>query len=156
MKTKPYDELYRRQHRIVGHYLALQAWLRGVDCVVLDRHDLQALFHITNTGEDRIKQFKADTKPWFRIFKPFYPKTSRTFIRTLFLSRVDLNPDVIKGLMTTDQRITKMKTADGNLKIERFSSWYTSSSIPKEADMVSDLVAYATGLKHPTLSKEQL
>lgn len=25
MKTKPYDEHYRRQHRIVGHYLALQA-----------------------------------------------------------------------------------------------------------------------------------
>jgi len=57
--------------------------------------------------------------------------------------------------MTTNQRITKMKTADGNLKIERFSSWYSSSSIPKEAEMVSDLVAYATGLKYPKLSKEQ-
>lgn len=154
MKTKPYDELYRRQHRVVGHYLALQAWLRGVDCVVLDRKDIQALFHITNTGEDRIKQFRADIAPWFRVFRPFYPKSSRTLIRSLFLSRVGLNADVLKGLMTTDQRITKMRTADGSLKIERFSSWFNSSDIPKEVDMVSDLVSYATGLNHPRLFKE--
>ena len=54
MKTKPYDEHYRRQHRIVGHYLALTAWTRDLDCILLDRDDVQILLNISNTGEDLV------------------------------------------------------------------------------------------------------
>lgn len=149
MKTKPYDEYYRRQHRIVGHYLALQAWLRNLDCMGLDRSDLQALLNITNTGEERIKQFIEDIKPWFKFHKAYYRKSSGTYVLSLFLSRIAIKlPPGSK--MSVDQRIAKAGTAGGEMRVERFSM----AKIPSEKEMVSDLALFATGLKAPQVEKE--
>src|SRR6266513_1768191 len=122
MKTKPYDEHYRRRHRIVGHYLAITAWIRGLDCIVLDRNDLQSLLSISNTGEDRVKQFVEDIKPWFQFNKPYYRPGSKTFVKSLFLSRAKLDSYLPKGRMGVDQRIARATTPNGALKIERFSN----------------------------------
>lgn len=149
MKTKPYDEYYRRQHRIVGYYLALQAWLRNLDCIVLNRSDLQTFLNITNTGEDRIKQFTADNKPWFKFHKAYYRRGSKTYIRSLFLSRVDISPYLPSGLMGVEQRIAKTVTAGGAIRIEQFSKSDGLHKVPPEKDMVSDLALFATGLKTP-------
>lgn len=151
MKTKPYDNYYRRRHRIVGHYLALQSWLRGLDCVVLDRNEVLAFLNTKETGKKRIKQFKADVAPWFKFVKPYYKKGSSTYIRSLFLSRINLDSYLPQGLMSTDQRMTKAIAAtDGKLSIERFSR--TDSKVPSETEMVSDLTLFATGLKTPKAS----
>ena len=36
MANDPHRYACQRQHRIVAHYLAVQAWLRKLDCIVLD------------------------------------------------------------------------------------------------------------------------
>jgi len=149
MKTKPYDEYYRRRHRIVGHYLAITAWIRGVDCIVLDRNDLQSLLSISNTGTDRVDQFVKDIKPWFKYDKPYYKPKSKTFVRSLFLSRASLDSYLPKGLMGIDERIARAATANGELKIERFSNIRGSNPIPAEMDMVSNLALLAAGIKTP-------
>jgi hypothetical protein len=150
MKTKPYDEHYRRLHRIVGHYLALTAWTRDLDCIVLDRDDVQSLLNISNTGEDRVRQFVADVQPWFKFSKPYYKPGSKTYLRSLFLSRVSLDSYLPKGRMGVDQRIARATTANGTLKIERFVSIRNSDPIPSEEDMVSYLALLAAGVKTPT------
>lgn len=149
MKTKPYDEHYRRQHRIVGHYLALTAWIRGLDCIVLDRGDVQSLLRVSNTGDDRVKQFVADIKPWFQFHKPYYKPGSKTFLRSLFLSRASLDPYLPKGRMGVDQRISRAITANEALKIERFSNIRGSNPVPSETEMVSYLALLAAGIKAP-------
>jgi len=130
MKTKPYDEHYRRRHRIVGHYLVIQAWLRGLDCIVLNRRDIQAFLSITDIHKDRIKQFVADIAPWFSFHKPCYDKGSGT-LSFLFLSGVDIDSYLPSGPMPVDQRIAKVVAANGMLKIERFSK-VDSHAIPSE------------------------
>lgn len=150
MKTKPYDEYYRRRHRIVGHYLALQAWIRGIDCVVLDRSDVQRLLNVSNTGEDRVRQFTDDVKPWFKFSKPYYKPGSHTYLRSLFLSRVSLDSYLPKGRMGVDQRIMKAITSNGTIKIERFVQVRGSQSIPSEEEMVSYLALLAAGVRSPT------
>ncbi|HZH29807.1 MAG TPA: hypothetical protein VEY11_03515 [Pyrinomonadaceae bacterium] len=148
MKTKPYDEYYRIQHRIVGHYLAIHAWLRELDCVVLDRKEIQAFLNIRNTGEDRTKQFTKDIEPWFKFNKPYYRKGSKTYVRSLFLSRIDISLSLPHGLMSTDDRIAKAVIADRRLRIERFSN--SSQEVPSMKDIVSDLALFAAGLKIPS------
>jgi hypothetical protein len=149
MKTKPYDEYYRRRHRIVGHYLALQSWTRGIDCVVLDRTDVQRLLKLSNTGEDRVRQFTEDVKPWFKFSKPYYKPGSHTYLKSLFLSRVSLDSYLPKGQMTVDQRIMKAITSKGTLKIERFAHVRGSQPIPSEEEMVSYLALLAAGVRAP-------
>jgi len=152
MKTKPYDEHYRRQHRIVGHYLAVTAWIRGLDCIVLDRSDVQTLLRISDTREGRVTQFVADIKPWFQFNKAYYKPQSKTFLKSLFLSRASLDSYLPKGRMGVDQRIAKAITANGALKIERFSNIRGSNSAPSETEMVSYLALLAAGIKSPTVN----
>jgi hypothetical protein len=128
--------------------LAIQAWLRGVDCIVLARNEVLTFLNARETGVERIKQFKADIKPWFKFVKPYYKEDSRTYIRSLFLSRINLDSYLPSGTMTTDERMTKaIAAADGKFSIERFSR--KDNKVPSEEEMVSDLALFATGLKTP-------
>lgn len=55
---------------------------------------------------------------------------------------------VPRGLMSTDQRMTKaIEAAGGKLSIERFSR--AGNKAPSEVEMASDLTLFATGLKTP-------
>jgi len=150
MKTKPYDEHYRRQHRIVGHYVAVTAWIRGLDCIVLDRTEVQTLLGISDTPKSRVTQFVADIEPWFQFNKPYYKRGSKTFLRSLFLSRASLDSYLPKGLMSVDQRIAKAITANGALKIERLCNIRGPNPAPSETEMVSYLALLAAGIKTPT------
>jgi hypothetical protein len=141
MKTKPYDEHYRRRHRIVGHYLGITAWIRGLDCVVLDRSDVQTSLKTSDVRKDRVNQFVADIEAWFKFHNEYYKPNSRT-LKSLFLSRVNLD-SLPKGLMGVDQRIATAITANGALKIERFSSIRGSNPAPSETEMVSSLALMA-------------
>jgi hypothetical protein len=51
--------------------------------------------------------------------------------------------------MGVDQRIARAITANGALKIERFSSIRGSNPAPSETEMVSSLALMAAGIKAP-------
>ena len=82
-----HEEVCRRQHRIVAHYLAITAWVNHADCVVLGRETLERLFGLKRFKAPRQTQLVEDAKPWFRYSLPLMNGSS---IRTLALSRVSI------------------------------------------------------------------
>lgn len=96
-----------------------------------------------------MKQFVDDIKPWFQFNKPYYKPDSKTYLKSLFLSRASLDPYLPKGRMGVDQRISKAITANEALKIERFSNIRGSNPVPSETEMVSYLALLAAGIKAP-------
>ncbi len=135
----------RRQHRVIANYLALTAWLRGVDCVVLVRADLQKFLGLERFKGSRVQWLRADIKPWFPYQLPYYVTAAPSSIHSLFLSRVDLADYLPHGSMSTDQRITRMP--EGSPRTERFSKG--STKVPDEAEIVSRLAVLAAGLGSP-------
>jgi len=97
----------RRHHRIIGHYLAIQAWHRGLDCIVLDRVALGRLLGLERFKSARIKWLLSDLKPWFRHSKPFYDTSASSSIHSLFLSRTPLT-GIPTEAMITEERIDAM------------------------------------------------
>src|SRR5271157_2480431 len=63
--NKAYREFFRRRHRIVATYLALQAWRHNLDCIVLDRWALERLFELERFKNSRISWLREDLEPWF-------------------------------------------------------------------------------------------
>lgn len=58
-------ECCKRQHRILGNYLAVQAWVRGLDCVVLTRQDLETFLDLKRFKWSRLYWLQKDLRPWF-------------------------------------------------------------------------------------------
>ena len=55
----------RRQHRVLGQYLAMQAWVRGLDCIVLEKRDLDHYLSLERLKEPRVQWVRDDLTPWF-------------------------------------------------------------------------------------------
>jgi hypothetical protein len=60
-----YREACRRQHRLIGNYLAVEAWYRGLDCIVLTRDHVERLFGVTRVTRERMRWIEEDLRPWF-------------------------------------------------------------------------------------------
>src|SRR6266446_9281834 len=103
--SDPHREFCRRQHRIIGHYLAVEAWRRGLDCIVLVRDDLEAFLGLERFKSKRNRWIMEDLKPWFRYQQPYYLTKVQNSIHSLFLSRVPIMKHLPSGPMTTEARI---------------------------------------------------
>lgn len=148
MTRDPYRDACRKEHRLIGHYLAVQAWVRGLDCIVLVRHDLEALFGLTRFKNTRIEWLKQDMKPWFPNQKAYYKSGSLSSINSLFLSRVPVAPHLPKGTMTTEARIKGMP--DDAPKTERFTSTRAKRDVPTKEDIISFLAFLNAGIIDPS------
>ncbi len=98
----------RRHHRMIGHYLALQAWTRKLDCIVLDRSDLKSFLGLERFKTSRIKWLMEDLKPWFPYQKSYTKSGTESSIHSLYLSRVPIDNHLPAGTMTTTERINRM------------------------------------------------
>ena len=147
MKKDPHRQFCQRQHRLVGHYLALQAWLRGLDCIVLNRANLMCFFHLDRFKSARIKWLQSDLKPWFPHQEPYYNSSSQSSIHSLFLSRVPIESHLPAGTMTTPERIRRM--APGSPRTESFIPQGVIAVPPSEDEMLRELTLLATGLAMP-------
>jgi hypothetical protein len=148
MNTELYREACRRKHRVLGHYLAIQAWLRKLDCIALQRRELEHFLGLERFKSTRVEWLINDLKPWFPYHVPYYLSSSPSSIHTLFLSRVEIASHLPKGKMTTDQRILRM-TIDGP-KTEKFLL-KDSVKPPSEEFIVSELALVTAGLRKPTV-----
>jgi hypothetical protein len=144
----PHRDFCRRQHRIIGQYLALAAWLRGLDCIVLVRSDLEKFLGLERFKSTRVRWLEEDLKPWFPHQEAYYRTGAPSSIHSMFLSRVPMAPHLPKGPMTTELRIARLAT--GAPRTERFSRSNTGKEVPSEAAMVSFLSLLASGLRSPT------
>jgi hypothetical protein len=149
MKNDPHRQHCQRQHRIVGHYLALQAWLRGIDCIVLRRIDLMRFLDLDRFKSARIKWLQADLKPWFPYQKPYFSASAPSSISTLFLARVPIDSHLPRGRMTAPQLIAGI--AATGPRTEAFLKFGAPVFPPGEQDIIRDLCLLATGLTTPTI-----
>lgn len=98
-------ESCRRQHRVLGHYLAVQAWLRGLDCIALEREDLEAYLGLERFKSERIKWLIDDLLPWFPYKSDFYKSNAESSLHSLFLARVPVVGWLPMESMSTEDRI---------------------------------------------------
>jgi hypothetical protein len=98
-------EACRRQHRVLGHYLAVQAWLRGLECIALEREDLEAYLGLERFKSERIKWLIEDLAPWFPHKSNFYKSNSESSLHSMFLSRVPIGKWLPADSMTTADRV---------------------------------------------------
>lgn len=145
--TDPHREFCRNQHRIIGHYLAVQAWVRGLDCIVLVRGDLETFLALERFKSARVDWLQEDLKPWFPHQVPFYKTGAPSSMHSLFLSRVPIKKHLPMDSMTTEERIRQM--SEGASRTERFTKKSDGSQVPSRAKMVSKLSVLAAGLDTP-------
>ena len=109
--TRPdpsFREGCRRHHRMIGHYLALQAWTRKLDCIVLSRLDLEAFLGLERFKSTRINWLREDLKPWFPFQEDYKKSGAPSSIHSLYLARVPISKHLPSGTMTTAARINGM------------------------------------------------
>ena len=141
----PHRESCRRQHRVLGNYLAMEAWSRGIDCIVLVRPDLEKFLGLKRFKSARIKWLRSDLKPWFPHQDAFYKTTAPSSISSLYLSRLSLSGHLPKGSMTTDKRIARMGSDAPTT--EYFSK--PGATLHTEAEIIAYLATLAAGLEIP-------
>jgi hypothetical protein len=149
----PHRESCRRDHRIIGQSLAVQAWLRGLDCIVLVREDLEAFLGLERFKSTRIRWLKEDLKPWFQYQRPYYRTSSPSSIHSLFLARVQIDKHIGSDSMTTEERIASM--APEAPRTERLTTRRDGSQVPSLAKIVSALSVLAAGLASPKRSAKR-
>lgn len=137
----------QRQHRVLGHYLAVQAWLRGLDCLAVERSDLEIYLGLERFKSERIKWLLQDLKPWFPYNSPFFKSSAQSSLHSLFLSRVKMGAWLSTTTMTTAQRIAKIP-ADAP-KTALFFQAAPGKKRIKETDVVRYLAVLDSGLEAP-------
>ncbi|HXP87220.1 MAG TPA: hypothetical protein VN841_20985 [Bryobacteraceae bacterium] len=143
----PHREFCRWQHRTIGHYLAVQAWVRGLNCLVLVRADLEAFLGLKRFKSARVKWLKEALKPWFPHQTAYFKSAAPSSIHSLFLARVSMDKHLPSGSMTTDNRILGM--AAEAPRTERFTAKDDGSEVPSHAKIVSQLSVFVAGLDVP-------
>jgi len=144
-ENQVHREACRRQHRVIANYLAVEAWSRGLDCIALDRNDLETLLGLKRFKSTRVTWMRQDFAAWFPHQQAYYRATALSSINALFLSRVPIEEHLPEGTMTTAERIAGMGV--GAPPTAAFSKG--RRRIPDEATIVSRLAVLAAGLDVP-------
>lgn len=133
--------IFGHQHRVVANFLAVEAWSRGLDCIALERADLEQLLGLKRFKAERVRWMMENFKPWVPDRVRYYGRQEST--RTLYLSGVPIEEHLAPGWLTTEPRIARMpKTAP---RTKRFRKVGT----PNEGEIVSRLAILAAGLDVP-------
>lgn len=136
-KTKEiYRDACRRSHRILGSYLALWAWKKRVDCVVVARHELFAYLGLKAMRAQRLQWLARDIKDLFPYTQPLYQKTGAH--GSTYLSRLKFHHGAFDGRMYDDERVRVLEK--GGVRA-------TAIGLPSEGRMVLFLAAAAAGVK---------
>ncbi len=126
----------QRQHRVLGHYIAVQAWLRGLDCIAVERQDLEKYLALERFKSERIKWLLDDL--------------TTVQLGVLVECAVILalsHPAWCKWLPTAAQRIAKI--AEDAPKTALFFEPGTGKKRVQEADVVRYLAILDSGLSAP-------
>lgn len=141
-KNEDYRTYCSRTHAVIGYFLANRAWVRGLDCIVLEKEDLEAFLFLEKIKRTRADWFIDDAKQWFPFSKRLDVGAS---LGCLFLSRKPL-PKWPEGSFSTEGWIQHL--GDALPKAEPFYK----SPAPKrltELDVVSYLASMNYGIIHP-------
>jgi hypothetical protein len=164
IREEEVEDKYRpRLHRTVGVYLALKAWTRGFDCIVLSRKDLFGFFAMKSTPRERLEQIRKDVRPWFRGFVASCPRPNNpTFVNYLFLIRRKKDESYFSSGTALSRNgvkllIQKVNSSDdpGTPKTALFSEFVSEGKVPTQEDILSELVLVVSGLEAPEAKMTQ-
>ena len=143
----PHRSACQRQHHVLGHFLAIQAGLRRLDCIVLVREDLEVFLGLQRFKSQRVQWLRSDFSPWFKYKESYFLSNSPSSLHSLFLSRVPIKKFLPSGSMTTDERISGI--AKGAPPTARFATPDRSERRLTEEDVVQYLALLDSGLSLP-------
>jgi hypothetical protein len=89
---------------MLGSYLALWAWRKRIDCVVIHRDELHPYLGIKARRQQRLRWLVADIKDLFPYVQELYQGRTRAH-GSLYLSRVRFPRDVFDDSMYDVDRI---------------------------------------------------
>ncbi len=165
IRAEEVEDKYRpRLHRTLGVYLALKAWIRGFDCIVLSRKDLLTFFDMKVTPGERMEQIKKDVKPWFRGFVASRPRPNNpTFVNYLFLIRKVMDESYFSSGTSLSSSGVKLLVKNVNSsdnpgapKTVFFRECVSEGRVPTQKEILSELVLVASGLEVPETETTQL
>jgi hypothetical protein len=139
-------EACRRQHRTAANYLAMLAWCKGADCIVLDRPVMMRIFGVERFKQSRLEWLRDDMRPWF----PKIQVMGRNTTAAVYLSRIDLDR-WMSGSKLDSERVALMQKDGVSAILMDNSSSYECT----EPDMVADLAMMATGLQPPAFDEKR-
>ena len=130
-----YREACGRSHRVLGAYLALQAWKKKVDCVALDRGVSLSFLGLGKMREQRLRWLADDIKDLFPYQEPLQ-LTGRSTHGSLYLSRKPFPDGAFEDTMPDGQRVKHLSKLG-------LAAWV--ARLPSEDRMVATLATAATG-----------
>jgi hypothetical protein len=146
----PHREACRRHHRVIAYYCAHQAWLRGLDCILIRRSEMEKLLGIERFKGERLTWMREDFKPWFPHQEFYWRSGSPNTFSSVYFSRVDIEPHLPSGTMTDQQRVDRMDSTAPRTGL-LFPKGRTA--IPSIEEMATELALLGAGLKNPAPKK---
>jgi len=138
MTVRP-NEIYRnacrRSHRILGSYLALLAWKKEVDCVIVAQDELFDYLGIKAMRKQRLRWLVHDIKDLFPHAQALY-RSTRGHVST-YLSRLKFPAGAFDERMYDDERVHVLR--EGGLRT-------VDISLPSEDRMAAFLAFTAIGV----------
>jgi hypothetical protein len=122
---------------LLGTYLALAAWVKNVDCVVLQRAQLLPYLGLERMKNARIEWLKKDIKKLFPYANNLIELNTKIYA-SLYLTRVDFPADIFGYAISDEQRIDRM--AEKGFKAAEVS-------IPNETEIVATLATAIHGAR---------
>jgi hypothetical protein len=146
---KPTDEVYReaclRHHRTLAHYFAVYAWKKCIDCIALERRELEHFLNVQRFGDRRMAWFRADVEPWFPFMRHLCEAGTSEKLAIVYLSRVEFPEDGMRGTATTSQRNAALNAA--GLRAAVYSAGSPSERRAlSEKQIISSMSLIASGL----------
>jgi hypothetical protein len=132
---------------MLGQYLAIQSWIRRLECIVLQRRDLEHFLGLKRFKSARVQWLLEDLTPWFPHQEAHYKTGAPSSISSVYLSRVSMASHLPSGSMTVDARLQRMSPTAP--KTEKFWVEGFPWRPPTEQDIVSQLAVISAGLAVP-------
>ncbi len=144
---KVYKAYYRRQHRVLGAYLATHCWHNGYDAVIVDRSTLAHIHELTNFTKTHLSWLQRDIKPYFaHSFELYHSKGAKNFA-AVALSRVPIPKGFGDASLDDTKRAAFWRKKD--FRVAALSEMPTCESVFTEKEASSFLALISVGLVVP-------
>ena len=145
--SQAYYEHYKRQHRVLGAYLALHCWHNSYDAVLVSRETLAHFHEMKKFTDEHLSWLQADIQPYFpHTSTTTYTKTPSKFAGVA-LSRVPIPAGFGSQSLTDEQRAAQWRKKD--FRVAALSELKTTKTVFTERDAASFLALMASGLVVP-------
>jgi hypothetical protein len=134
--NETYREANRRRHRLLGSYLALYAWEKKVDCVVLVRDQLVPFLEMGSLPESRIKWVIDDVYKLFPFHSVVWDNKGKK-VEALYLSRQQIPANAWQNGLSTEEYVEALKNAGLNTKIAK---------VPAESEIIRVMAFISHGI----------